>query len=80
MKRYLYIIFIVLSLITLSSCSFVNYVKEESSSDETIEQERKNYKYDLESISNDSLYNEEERKLYMEYIVEAKAEINVCYN
>ncbi len=84
MKKFKYLLFILPLLVLLSSCDFVKYV--ETSTNQTInntestkiETEKKNYCVEIENLSSDSLYNDKERKQYMEYIVEAKSLINEC--
>ena len=61
----------------LTSCDFFNYVENSDtnnySTNSSIESEKENYSIEIENVSQASLYNEKERKEYMNYLVEAKS-------
>lgn len=87
MKKLKYLIFILplfILLMMMSSCGFVKYVDVSTNATpndtelKTIETEKRDYCIEIENLSYDSAYNEKERSLYMDYLVEAKSEINEC--
>lgn len=82
MKKIKYLFLVIPFIMLLSSCDFIKYVHDDSLSsidnneEKLIETQKKNYIDKLDSLSSASLYNEEERKFYINYLVEARAEIN----
>ena len=82
MKKIKYLIIVALLItFTLSSCGFVNYVTTSTINQEEIDSlndKKKEYINKLDEDFNESNYYEEERKEYLNAIIEAKALINEC--
>ena len=79
-KNIIFLLLFLVSVFSLTACSFVSYVKDNSASDALVEKSeienlKNDYIYKLNNASSDDLYREEERKLFISYIIEAKSEI-----
>ena len=83
MKKINKVVLVLLSL-SLASCGFVNYVEPSSSMEQSIIDElstqRNEYISKLDELYNESNYEEQERRVFVSSIIEAKAQINECNN
>ena len=77
-------LFIVLLSLSLTSCGFITYVEASSSTDQAAVSEvldKKNeYINKLDELYNEDNYEEDERKVFISYLVEAKAKLRECNN
>ncbi len=86
MKRIKCLLFILPLVFILTSCDFVKYVENSTSVNETnsgdelisLDDEKKSYSTELDLLSTESVYGTRERSLFLQYLIEAKAEIYEC--
>lgn len=82
MKKVLLFI-VVISLLLLTSCSFVKYVDVQQEDNKeiivsAIEQNKEECYAKICELSSEDLYRDDEKRLYKRYLVDAKAEIVEC--
>ena len=75
-KKIIMLIAIALALLSLTACGFVSYV--EYKSEESLDDLLHKYISDIGALSNENYYRDEEKRIYVLALIEAKNELSEC--
>ena len=75
-KKIIMLIAIALALLSLTACGFVSYV--EYKSEESLDDLLHKYISDISALSNENYYRDEEKRIYVLALIEAKNEFSEC--
>ena len=77
-KRIVLFTAVLLLLLLLTACGFVSYVEYKSGETVSIDEALEKYLTDIELLSNESYYKDEEKRIYIAALIDAKNELSEC--
>ena len=77
-KRIILFTSVLLLLLLLTACGFVSYVEYKSDEAVSIDEALEKYLTDIELLSNESYYKDEEKRIYIAALIDAKNELSEC--
>jgi hypothetical protein len=77
-KRIVLFTAVLLLLLLLTACGFVSYVEYKSGEAVSIDEALEKYLTNIELLSNESYYKDEEKRIYIAALIDAKNELSEC--